>query len=153
MNDQDSLEFIRKEVAHEFTLLNSRLTWLTASQSFLIAAFTLGLGNASVYRAGWYTQALLPILGSLICLISLPGITGAHKTIKIWLVKQHTLMERLKNNVAYDAIRNSRLEANPELDPIHSWSTVFAQLLPVLLFTFWCLCGLFLYLRPIEHVR
>lgn len=151
MTDQGALEFIRKEVAHEFALLNSRLMWLTASQSFLIAAFTLALGNAAVYNAGWYVQALLPILGALICLVALPGVTGAHKTIKIWLVKQHTLMEKLKSDKAFDGIRNARLDANPELDSVHSRSTVFAQLLPWLLLMFWILCTLFIYFRPIQH--
>lgn len=153
MQDRDVLEFIRREVAHEFTLLNSRLTWLTASQSFLIAAFTLALGNAAVYRAGWYVQALLPILGMLICLVAIPGVAGAHKQIRIWLAKQHSLMAKLRTNADFEPLRNARLEGNPELDSIHSRSSMFAQFLPWLLLAFWVLCALFVWLRPIAHTH
>ncbi|MGC3981435.1 MAG: hypothetical protein QM808_09265 [Steroidobacteraceae bacterium] len=151
MNDKEALEFIRREVAHEFTLLNSRLTWLTASQSFLIAAFTLALGNVAIYDSGWYAQVVLPFLGALICCAAIPGVSGAHKTIKIWLVKQHTLMERLKNDPTFDSVRNARLEANPELDFVHSRSTTFALVLPVLLLAFWVLCALIIHFCPVQH--
>jgi hypothetical protein len=79
MNDR--LEALRRRIEHEDNLINQRLSWLVASQAFLLTAFAISLNAAPAPRSPEYAVAnrrlveLLPFAG-VACILVL-GLTVA----------------------------------------------------------------------------
>ena len=151
MTHHQALEFIRQQIADEFALVNGRIASFATSQSFLITAFSLSIGNAAVYRAGWLGQVLLPALGASLCVAVMPGLRGATCTIDQWRQRQHDL---LADPTALDALRAvviARFMTPPASDRLHRRSLWFSRLLPVVLLAFWVCSFTLLRFAPIIH--
>ncbi len=151
MTEEDShevklkkLEFYRSEIQHEYTLLYSRVSTYVTSQSFLTIAFASAMSNRS---AGWNDLFSLwfPILLSLIGIITSVtvrgGVNGAIETIALWHVKQNKLFENDALMDDYRVIRQPGRNRNP-LDARHRHILEFAQIMPYVFLTAWCLFGL-----------
>jgi len=137
MTNHQTIEFIRNEIALEFSLLNGRISWFASCQAFLIASFTLSLGNAAVHHAGWLTHYVLPILGLLLCATVVPGIIGAVKAIDLWLGRQHQFLQNPAVRAEMKAVFIDRFFELPGKDIVHKRSLWFAISLPAVIATFW----------------
>ena len=77
MNDR--LEALRRQIEHEDDLINQRLSWLVASQAFLLTAFAISLNAPQIPRSAGYAASsqmlvrLLPVAG-IACILIL-GLT------------------------------------------------------------------------------
>lgn len=77
MNER--LEALRRRIEHEDDLVNQRLSWLVASQAFLLTAFAISLNAPQAPRSAAYAAAsrmlvmLLPVAG-IACILIL-GLT------------------------------------------------------------------------------
>lgn len=151
MNAYQNLEFIRNEIAHEFTLLNGRVIWLASCQSFLITAFVLALSSSAIYHAGWLAQFLLPLLGFSLCILVLPGIVAAHSTVRFWLEKQHTLLSQEVHSVMLAPITIERFRAHPHADRMHRVSLWFSLSLPIIMGVFWMVSFALVHITPLMH--
>jgi len=151
MNAYQNLEFIRNEIAHEFTLLNGRVIWLASCQSFLITAFVLALSSPAIYRAGWLAQFLLPLLGLSLCILVLPGIVAAHRTVRFWLEKQHALLSEEIHSITLAPITIERFRAHPHADRMHKTSLWFSLSLPVIMGMFWIISFTLVHIVPILY--
>lgn len=49
MDDLTKLQFYRAETRDEYSLLGQRVSWYVTCQSFLIIAFSSGMGNSNIY--------------------------------------------------------------------------------------------------------
>lgn len=79
MNDRltwfQLLESIRSEIHNEHQLIAHRLNWYTTTQSFLLTAYAIALGNLHTWPSFFiYT---LPILGFVLSLTALGGVAAA----------------------------------------------------------------------------
>lgn len=151
MTHAQSLAFIRNEIVQEFSLLNGRITWFSCCQSFLITAFSISLGNAPTYRAGWLVQFLFPILGALLCAVVLPGILGACSTIAAWRDQQHRLLQSPGAAEELAPVTIARFHEVPHLDRLHRRSLWFATSLPALLCVFWVVAFVMLRVAPLAQ--
>ncbi|MBC7805588.1 MAG: hypothetical protein H7145_05500 [Akkermansiaceae bacterium] len=90
----EKLTFYRNEIGREWTLLTARVGTLITSQSFLVTAFTISLGNMNPTWGGLFTLVyplLLATVGLSVAYYSYPAITGAAKVIELWHKKQGRL--------------------------------------------------------------
>ena len=152
MDNETALKFIRQEVMFEYQLMSSRISWLITCQSFLIAAYTFSFGNVFIYKAGWFVQYVLPILGLLLCVPAFIGILGASRTISDWRSKQYALLidAGLSSELAKYLI--DRFKTPPPNDYIHKVSERFAISLPIALSVFWVICFLLRFIFPPDYI-
>jgi hypothetical protein len=93
MNER--LEALRRRLEHEDNLINQRLSWLVASQAFLLTAFAISLNAPSVPRVPSYASSnsilvdLLPAVG-IACILVL-GLTVAGA---IWSMSELRVLAR-----------------------------------------------------------
>ncbi len=76
---RERLAFYRGEIMHEWTLLTTRVGTLITSQSFLVTAYTISLGNTNPKwgeRFMLYFPLLLVATGLLVTLL-VPGDHGS----------------------------------------------------------------------------
>ena len=91
---REKLAFYRGEISREWTLLTARVGTLITSQSFLVTAYTISLGNANAHWGERFTliyPLLLAIVGLTVAFYSYPAITGAARVIELWHKKQGRL--------------------------------------------------------------
>ena len=65
-----------QQIEVELNLIGARMTWLAISQSFLFGAF-VGGGNLQPYAFGAAVQALVSVVGLLICVWVRAGVQAA----------------------------------------------------------------------------
>jgi hypothetical protein len=88
----EKLEALRRRIEHEDNLVNQRLSWLVASQAFMLTAFAISLNAPLTSRLPSYTAAnsaliaLLPYVAIacvVIILFTLAGAIWSMKTLRI----------------------------------------------------------------------
>lgn len=79
-------DLIRKQIQHEDTLVNQRLTWLLYSQAFLFTffytLFTTILKQFEVIVIVLNVLIAISFFGVILCLLAIGSILGAYKAIK-----------------------------------------------------------------------
>jgi len=85
--DFSSYKAVRDEIAHEDTLMGTRLNWFLASQSFLLSALAIahvkGDSMTPNPRNDFFFP-LIPLLAIASCILILLGIIGGAAAIQRW---------------------------------------------------------------------
>ena len=150
----DRLKFYRDEDAREWGLLSNRVNAYVTSQSFLVTATAIALGNTAPH--GHIFRLVFPLIlqfvGISTSILSYQGITSAMDMIRLWKDKSAALTAsdaaEHENAIGdYLVIRNQKYNwmrvvnrdifarfhadaADPEMDEIHVRSLKFALLTP-----------------------
>ena len=145
MDNLTKLEYYRAETRHEYSLLGQRVSWYVTCQSFLIIAFSSGMGNSNVYfRLG--IALILPTLGMITSILIKPSIDGAITIINKWGEKEYEVLQNedlkdFKIKRAYEKVRSRSHSVEQKTDVIKRESLKFAKLIPVVFIYGWiCLC-------------
>ena len=170
----EKLQYYRQENRHEWNLLSSRVSSYITSQSFLVTAYAVAMGNQNSKWGNWFTL-IFPLIVSIIGVATswraAPGINGAVKILKLWHKKQDRLFfqnpdeaERDRNCASADLSmidfndgrqiivpKHSKEEAGriESIDEIHNTSLNFATAAPLLFGISW---GIFAALAIGLHV-
>lgn len=116
----EAFKFCREEVKSEYNVLANRLSSYITSQSFLVSAYTIAMGNASPrFRLAF--PILLSIVGVLLSVRAQPGIAGSCDVIVRFHRQQNTLLEEEP-----DLQRASILQLRRVSD-LHEKNLLFAQ--------------------------
>ena len=92
------LEYFRKEVQFEMTLIGIRITWLLAVQAFLVTATVLSFANAMNTNekfGGWLAilACCICLVGGTICYKTVDAVHGAKCTLDLWHRRTKRLFE------------------------------------------------------------
>lgn len=142
---KERLDFYRREIHYETTILANRTDAYLAAQSFLVIAFVSSMGNLN---QGWgemftlFVPAFLALLGVLSSLNAWPGIRAAYRVIEHWQLKQsHLLRSEPMMGLAYD---ESPLFCEAETSRAgHRKSLLFSLRTPWIFLGFWILLGIY----------
>lgn len=149
MDNLTKLEYYRAETRHEYSLLGQRVSWYVTCQSFLIIAFSSGMGNSNVYfRLG--IALILPTLGMITSILIKPSIDGAIAIINKWGDKEYEVLqnkdlEDFKIKRVYEKVRSKSHSVEQKTDVIKTESLKFAKLVSVVFIYGWvslCLLGI-----------
>lgn len=158
----EKLQYYRQENRHEWNLLSNRVSSYITSQSFLVTAYAVSMGNQNPKWGNWFTlifSLIVSIIGVATSLRARPGINGAVKILKLWHKKQDRLFfqnpdeaERDRKCASEDLSmidfndgrpmiipKHSKEEANKveSIDEIHNTSLQFATAAPWLFGISW----------------
>ena len=92
---KDRLDFYRREIQYETSILANRTDAYLTAQSFLVIAFVSGMGNLNPEWGKLFTLVVpifLVSLGILSSLNAWPGIRAAYEIIDHWHYKQSELL-------------------------------------------------------------
>ncbi|MFJ7311809.1 hypothetical protein ACIQVE_03395 [Pseudomonas sp. NPDC098747] len=92
---KDRLDFYRREIQYETTLLSNRTNANLTAQSFLVIAFASSMANVNPEWGKIFTLVvplLMAILGIVSSLNARPGIRAAYAIIDHWHFKQSHLL-------------------------------------------------------------
>lgn len=92
---KDRLDFYRREIQYETSILSHRTDAYLAAQAFLVIAFASCMANINPEWGKFFTLTvppLLAILGIVISLNAWPGIRAAYDIIDHWHFKQSELL-------------------------------------------------------------
>jgi len=92
---KERLDFYRREIQYETSILANRTDAYLAAQSFLVIAFASSMGNLNPEWGKLFTLVVPPFLALLGVLSSLnawPGIRAAYDIIDHWYYKQSELL-------------------------------------------------------------
>lgn len=92
---KDRLDFYRREIQYETTLLSNRTNANLTAQSFLVIAFASSMANLNPEWGKIFTLVvplLLALLGVVSSLNAWPGIRAAYAIIDHWHFKQSNLL-------------------------------------------------------------
>ncbi|WP_149086948.1 hypothetical protein [Pseudomonas prosekii] len=92
---KDRLDFYRREIQYETTLLSNRSNANLTAQSFLVIAFASSMANVNPEWGKIFTlvaPVLLALLGIASSLNARPGIRAAYALIDHWHFKQSNLL-------------------------------------------------------------
>jgi hypothetical protein len=142
----ERLRFYREEIKHEFNLLSNRVSSYVTSQSFLVTAFALSMGNSNP-RWGSLFRLIFPLvlslLGIVVSIQAWPGIKGACDIISLWHEKQNRLFAE---DPRLDDYRVERPLTAPgrrtPVDIIHERSLWFAKWSTWIFLAAWTIFGL-----------
>ncbi|HEX8203210.1 MAG TPA: hypothetical protein VF590_22225 [Isosphaeraceae bacterium] len=129
----DVLRFYRQEIRHEFDLLSTRVSSYIMSQSFLVTAFAISMGNTTPWAKSFalICPGVLVAIGILLSIRAIPGISGACQTIDLWREKQQNLLDSCAELKELLLIRKTISdETGNRRDLIHERSLVFATWAP-----------------------
>ncbi|HEY0074401.1 MAG TPA: hypothetical protein VGB77_09885 [Abditibacteriaceae bacterium] len=122
----EQVKFIREEVRFQHDLLNNRVSWYVASQSFLVTAFAISASSVKPFSEICILPYFaIPSLGILLSSFIIPAINAAIQRIGL----QNGLLScfNLKNYLP------------PRDDTQHIQSLRFASAVPVIFMMFWVL--------------
>ena len=127
---KERLDFYRREIQYETTILANRTDAYLAAQSFLVIAFVSSMGNLNQSWGEMFTL-IVP---------ALPGIRAAYRIIDHWQLKQsHLLRSEPMMGLAYD---ESPLFCEAETSRAgHRKSLLFSLRTPWIFLGFWVLLG------------
>lgn len=140
---KERLDFYRREIQYETSILANRTDAYLAAQSFLVIAFVSSMANVNPEWGKMFTLVVPPFLALLGILSSLnawPGIRAAYRIIEHWQLKQsHLLRSEPMMGLVYD---ESPLfsEAETSRDG-HRKSLLFSLRTPWIFLSFWVLLG------------
>ncbi len=103
----------RDEVKHEQDVLSGRLSSYITSQSFLVSAYAVSMGNLNPKWGGDFRLAfpiVLCLVGFLLSVRAQPGITDASTIIGRWHLRQDELLEQHPDLAFYEMLHGSRTE-------------------------------------------
>lgn len=92
---KDRLDFYRREIQYETSILSHRTDAYLAAQAFLVIAFASCMANINPEWGKFFTLTvppLLAILGIVISINAWPGIRAAYDIIDHWHFKQSELL-------------------------------------------------------------
>ncbi|WP_283184567.1 hypothetical protein [Pseudomonas svalbardensis] len=141
---KERLDFYRREIQYETSILANRTDAFLASQSFLVIAFASSMGNLNPEWGKLFTLVVPPfltLLGVLSSLNAWPGIRAAYDIIGHWHFKQSELLhsEPLMG-LAYD---ESPLFCEREsTQKGYRKALLFSVRTPWIFATFWVLLGI-----------
>ena len=142
---KERLDFYRREIQYETTILANRTDAYLTAQSFLVIAFASCMANINPEWGKSFTLVVPPFLALLGVLSSLnawPGIRAAYDIIDHWHFKQSQLLDSEPvMGLAYD---ESPLFA--EMESSHKGyrkSLLFSVRTPWIFATFWILLGIY----------
>ncbi len=154
MDSLTKLEYYRNETMHEYSLLGQRVSWYVTCQSFLIIAFSSGMGNSNIYfRLG--VGLILPALGIVTSVLIKPSIDGAIAIINKWGEKEYEVLQDdklddFKIKRVYEKIRSNSHKVEQKKDLVKTESLKFARYISVVFTYGWlslCLLGIFVNLK------
>lgn len=143
---KERLDFYRREIQYETSILANRTDAYLAAQSFLVIAFASCMANLNPEWGKLFTLvvpaflAFLALLGLLSSLNAWPGIRAAYDIIDHWHFKQsHLLSSEPLMGLAYD---ESPLFCETEASHKgYRKSLLFSLRTPWIFATFWVLLG------------
>ena len=140
---KERLDFYRREIQYETSILANRTDAYLAAQSFLVIAFASCMANLNPEWGKLFTLVVPPFLALLGLLSSLnawPGIRAAYDIIDHWHFKQsHLLHSEPLMGLAYD---ESPLFCEAETSQAgHRKSLLFSLRTPWIFLCFWVLLG------------
>jgi hypothetical protein len=141
----ESFRVCREEIHHEYEILGSRLNSYITSQAFLVSGYAMSMGNLNP-RTGPEFRLVFPILlsvvGTLLSLRALPGISGACTVLSKWHDRQSELFEKESGLDNYQVLRQTNVKE------IHERNLWFASTSPWIFMAAWILmAGLAIYLQ------
>src|ERR1044072_7890531 len=86
-DDKYKQDYYRREVVHEFNLLNQRLTWYVTCLSLLITSIALVMTTKEWEHRGEFSVALV-ILGIVLSALTIIAVEQAVKVIEGWQKKE-----------------------------------------------------------------
>ncbi len=92
---KDRLDFYRREIQYETSILANRTDAYLAAQAFLVIAFCSSMANLNPDWGKAFTLVVPPflaLLGAFSSLNAWPGIHAAYKIIEHWQFKQSQLL-------------------------------------------------------------
>lgn len=142
---KERLDFYRREIQYETSILANRTDAYLAAQSFLVIAFVSSMSNLNQSWGEMFTLVVPPFLALLGVLSSLnawPGIRAAYKIIEHWQLKQsHLLRSEPLMGLAYD---ESPLFSEAETSLAgHRKSLLFSLRTPWIFLVFWMILGIY----------
>lgn len=126
----------RDEIKHELDALNGRLSSYITSQSFLVTAFAVSMGNPNPVWGPTFRVAFpvaLSLVGIALSIRAQPGILDNCERVRIW----HSRQDQLLNDD--ETIRNLYNLPMPKLAMMHRRDLAFAQAAPMIFLTAWIL--------------
>ena len=150
---KDRLDFYRREIQYETSILSHRTDAYLAAQSFLVIAFASCMANLNPEWGKFFTLTVPPMLAVLGILISLnawPGIRAAYDIIDHWHFKQSELLSSQPvMGMAYD---ESPLFS--EVESSHKGyrkSVLFSMRAPWLFMVFWLVLGIYAFYIQVDN--
>ncbi|MGG2397259.1 hypothetical protein ACJRW5_09960 [Pseudomonas sp. SH1-B] len=142
---KERLDFYRREVQYETSLLAGRTNAYLTAQSFLVIAYATSMANSNPHWGAVFTlifPALLALLGVISSLHAWPGIRASATIVKHWHYKQEQLLRSDPEfGHAYD---DSPLFSEQEASSDSTYkSLLFSLRSPWLFVVFWSVLGLF----------
>ena len=150
---KDRLDFYRREIQYETTILANRTDAYLSAQSFLVIAFVSGMGNLNPEWGKLFTLVVpvfLVMLGVLSSLNAWPGIRAAYEIIDHWHYKQSELLRSEPvMGMAYD---DSPLFCETESSHKgYRKSLLFSMREPWLFMVFWVLLGAYAFYIQVDN--
>ncbi|HWV08049.1 hypothetical protein [Pseudomonas sp.] len=152
---KERLDFYRREIQYETSLLANRTNAYLSAQSFLVIAYASSMANTNTEWGDLFTlvvPVLLALLGIVSSLHAWPGIKASAHIIGHWHFKQeHLLRSEPQFGHAYD---DSPLfsEHESSKDTYHK-SLLFSLRSPWLFAVFWWVLGAFSLWLQLSAVR
>jgi hypothetical protein len=150
---KDRLDFYRREIQYETTILANRTDAYLTAQSFLVIAFASCMSNLNPEWGKLFTlvvPAFLAMLGVFSSLNAWPGIRAAYDIIDHWHFKQSELLRSEPvMGMAYD---DSPLFS--EMESSHKGyrkSLLFSVRTPWLFTVFWVLLGVYAFYIQVDN--
>jgi hypothetical protein len=142
---KDRLDFYRREIQYETTILSNRTNAYLSAQSFLVIAFASSMANINPEWGKLFTLVVPPfltLLGLISSMHAWPGIRSAYEIIDHWHFKQSQLLHSSPAmGLAYD---DSPLFSEHESsEKGYRKSLMFSMRTPWLFSGFWFLLGAF----------
>lgn len=79
---QKFYEYTTQRIKQETDLINNRLSWMLTFQGFLFASITLVLRKDTDQAVSSILKIMIPIIGIVVALLTLTGITAAYRAIR-----------------------------------------------------------------------
>lgn len=142
---KERLDFYRREIQYETSILANRTDAYLAAQSFLVIAFVSSMSNLNQSWGEMFTLVVPPFLALLGVLSSLnawPGIRAAYEIIDHWHFKQSELLrsEPLMG-LAYD--ESPLFSERESTHKGYRKSLLFSVRTPWIFAAFWVLLGVY----------
>jgi len=76
----DEFVYLRDEIRGHHEIINHRMSWFAATQSLLYGAYATAAASHDVPE--YFSNRLIPIVGMLLCILTVPSIESALERIR-----------------------------------------------------------------------
>jgi hypothetical protein len=150
---KDRLDFYRREIQYETSILANRTDAYLTAQSFLVIAFVSGMGNLNPEWGKLFTLIVplfLALLGILSSLNAWPGIRAAYDIIDHWHFKQSQLLHSEPvMGLAYD--ESPLFSERESSHKGYRKSLLFSVRTPWIFMVFWILLGAYAFYIQVDN--